>query len=64
MKFEVCRDRQAPDGSEWRVEAIDHQNEGVCYVTIFSGPFSEKRAREYLEWVNSKQSSAVEAVTV
>ena len=64
MMFELCQDRYAPNGSAWRVEAIDHQNGGDCYVTIFSGPFSEKRAREYLEWANAKQSSAAEATTV
>lgn len=31
----------------WSVEAIDNQNEGACYVTVFYGPDSEARAREY-----------------
>ena len=64
MMFEICQDRYAPDGSAWRVEAVDHQSEGECYVTVFSGPVPEKRAREYLEWMNSKQSPAAEATTV
>ena len=60
MDWEVAKCRLWP--GEWRVEAVDHEDDGVCYVTIFSGPSSEKRAREYLEWVNSKQPPAVAAV--
>jgi hypothetical protein len=29
----------------WRVEYFD--DDGGCYVTIFSGPFAEKRASAY-----------------
>jgi len=30
---------------EWRVEYADE--DGGCYVTVFAGPFAEKRARDY-----------------
>ena len=30
---------------DWRVEYFD--NDGGCYVTIFSGPAAEMRARDY-----------------
>lgn len=42
-KIEVFADRQGLP--EWRVQYVD--NDGGCYVTIFAGPFAEKRAREY-----------------
>lgn len=31
----------------WRVEAINMQNDGEIYITIFAGPKAEERAREY-----------------
>ena len=40
----VIEDR---DGTgEWRVEYFD--DDGACYVTVFSGPQAERRARDYL----------------
>jgi hypothetical protein len=53
MTWEVFKDKNWP--SDWRVEAIDHDGDGECYVTIFSGPGSEARAREYAEFKNSKE---------
>ena len=36
------------DGTgDWRVEYFD--DDGGCYVTVFAGPKSEKRARDYLD---------------
>jgi len=41
----VIEDR---DGTgEWRVEYFD--DDGGCYVTVFSGPQAERRARDYFE---------------
>lgn len=50
MEWEVFPDRDTPDA--WRVEATSTDGEGLCYVTIFSGPDSERRAREYSEWIS------------
>ena len=37
----------------WRVEAIDFEGEGACYIAVFTGPFSRERAEEYAEWKNN-----------
>jgi len=50
MRYEVLEDRRYP--GEWRVEAID--DEGSCYVTLFSGPRAKERAFEYAEWKQSQ----------
>lgn len=34
----------------WSVEAIDHDADGSCYVTVFYGPRSQERAQEYAAW--------------
>ena len=44
MEWTSFEDRHNP--GDRRVEAKD--NEGVVYVTIFSGPKSRERAEEYL----------------
>ena len=50
MRYEAVPDRlYAPD---WRVEAIDHEGDGEVYVTLFSGPLAEARAKEYAAWKN------------
>ena len=36
MDWTVVEDRQ--NNGDWRVEAIDFENEGVVYVATFSGP--------------------------
>lgn len=46
MRYDVFLDRKFP--GDWRVEAIG--NDGEVYVTIFSGPDAEARAREYAAW--------------
>lgn len=48
MKYEIGEDRI--HSGHWRVEAIDHESEGECYVTIFSGPLARERASEYAGW--------------
>ena len=35
---------------DWRVEAIDFDNEGIVYVACFSGPEAKERAEEYAAW--------------
>lgn len=52
MKYEVLQDNGFPAANEWRVEAIDRES-GDCFVTIFSGPDSEERAKEYAAWKES-----------
>jgi hypothetical protein len=54
LHWEVAPDQLTPD--DWRVEAIDHQGEGECYVTIFSGPDAEDRARDYAVWMNQEEA--------
>jgi hypothetical protein len=41
--IKVFEDREGR--SEWRVEYLD--DDGGCYVAIFSGPAAEMRARDY-----------------
>jgi hypothetical protein len=43
MEIHVAQDREHP--ADWRVEYFD--SDGGCYVTIFSGPEAEARARDY-----------------
>jgi hypothetical protein len=53
MEWTSFEDRHNP--GDWRVEAND--NEGVVYVTIFSGPASRERAEEYAAIKNGNRSS-------
>ena len=50
VDYEIAPTLDVPD--EWRVEAIDYDNEGQVYVTIFSGPKAEERAVEYASFKN------------
>ena len=50
MDYEAFVSRDAVDDDEWRVEAIDYESEGECYVTIFSGPQAKERAEEYVHF--------------
>jgi len=48
LRFEAIPD---PDDEEsWRVEAIDFEGEGICFLTTFLGHAAEERAKEYAEW--------------
>jgi hypothetical protein len=51
LEYEVVADPITAD--EFRVEAIDYEEDGEVYVTIFSGPESKSRAEEYARWKNS-----------
>jgi hypothetical protein len=53
MEWTSFEDRHNP--GDWHVEAKD--NEGVVYVTIFSGPKSRERAEEYAAIKNGNRSS-------
>ena len=44
---EVSVNEDRHGSGEWRVEYFD--DDGGCYVTIFTGPASEKRARDYFQ---------------
>ncbi len=50
MRYEAFEDKLVP--GQWRVEAINHDDDGECYVTIFTGPESERRAKEYASLKN------------
>jgi hypothetical protein len=54
MEWECIEDRHHP--GDWRVEAIDHDNEGQIYVAIFSGPEAQERAEEYAALKNRQES--------
>jgi hypothetical protein len=48
MRWEYFEDKKVP--GDWRVEGYDDANEGSVYVTIFSGPKAELRAKQYRGW--------------
>jgi hypothetical protein len=49
MNYEAFNDKSS---SDWRVEAVDFENEGNIYIAIFSGPDAQARAEEYAQWKN------------
>ena len=57
MEHEVFQDDS--NAYDWRVGAVDHESEGECYVTIFSGFEPEKCAREYASWKNAQAQAAL-----
>lgn len=50
MTYEIFPDNNDP--ASWRTEAVD--DDGGCYVTAFSGPHAEARARQYAAWVQNQ----------
>jgi len=44
---------------EWCVEYVD--DDGGCYVTIFAGPFAEKRARDYADALKARTLAPIPA---
>ena len=50
LRFEVMTDLVY--AHDWRVEGIDYDNDGVCYIAIFSGPAAKERAEEYASFKN------------
>ena len=49
MRYQVVQSLLYPE--TWHAEAIDEL--GRVFVTAFSGPEAERRAREYADWKNS-----------
>jgi len=45
MQAEMVQNQQV--AGEWQAEVINHEGDGEVYVTIFSGPDAEVRAKEY-----------------
>lgn len=56
MKYEVVADKIYLN--DWRVEAINQS--GDSFVTLFSGPDAEERAKEYAAWKLSADAPAKE----
>ena len=54
MEWECFADMR--NKGDWRVEAIDFDNQGAVYVTIFSGPGSRKRAHEYVAMKSAQEN--------
>ena len=52
MEFECIEDQRNP--GDWRVEAIDFEDEGKVYIAVFSGPEAKERAQEYVSFKNSE----------
>ena len=48
---------------DWRVEAIDFDNEGIIYATCFSGPDAKERAEEYAAWKYASVTREVAGAT-
>jgi hypothetical protein len=55
ISHSVFADKQFPN--DWHVEIIDHDS-GDIFAAVFSGPDAEERAREYLDWQQSKLGTA------
>jgi hypothetical protein len=56
MQIEVIEDKLCP--GMWRVESMACDSDGEVYVTIFSGPLAEARAREYATWKQADLTSS------
>jgi hypothetical protein len=54
MYHQVVWDHRSTTSFEpvWRVEAFD--DDGVCHLTVFHGPDSERRAKDYAEAMNAR----------
>lgn len=53
MNHEILRDGVLKDVV--RVEAIDYENEGVAYITLFIGPNAWSRAEAYVAFVKASE---------
>ena len=62
MNYEVVPDKETPD--VWRVEAIDYDADGQCYVAVFTGAQAQERAREYAAWKATAGERAAVGVAV
>lgn len=52
MQYEAFVSEEAVNNDEWRVEALNE--EGECFIAIFSGPQAQARAEEYAAWKNAE----------
>jgi hypothetical protein len=52
MIYEVLEDRNL--AHEWRVEWVDTDGEGLCYLASFAGQGARELAIEYAEWKAGK----------
>lgn len=50
----ICKE---PKCGNPRVEAINYDGDGECYVAEFMGPDAESRAREYAVWKQEQVST-------
>lgn len=46
MEYQAFADKKY--SGDWRVEAFD--DDGRCFLAIFSGPEAQTRAEEYARW--------------
>lgn len=56
-EISVFPDRALADA--WRVEDNDADGDGSCAITIFIGFQAEQRAREFADWLWSRQDVEV-----
>jgi len=52
MEWECFEDKKIV--GQWRVVAIDFDDQGPVYVAVFSGPDAKERANEYAAWKNAQ----------
>jgi hypothetical protein len=57
---EVIVHEECQGNGDWWVEYFD--DDGGCYVTIFSGPEREARARDYFHALKSKRLNTIRAL--
>lgn len=50
MLYEVHADKV--EVGAYRVETVDEESEGECYIAVFMGPHAELRAIEYATYKN------------
>lgn len=62
MNHEVIADKHTL--GSWRVEAIDHDREGICYIAVFHGVDAQIRAGEYAAWKNGDHCEACNALHI
>jgi hypothetical protein len=60
LHFETKEDQLQP--GDYRVEAIDHSNDGEVYIAIFVGPDAKSRAEEYAGWKNATRQPVLAKV--
>lgn len=58
MLYEISEDKLYP--GSFRVEAIDQNGDGDCFVAVFDGPDAQQRATEYATWKNQPNAAPAE----